>query len=128
MDKKVYAAIITKTPDGWFYVNVPDMEIGTQGTTLAEAMDMAREAIGLQGISLQDIGQPIPEPTRLDPPHEKDEMVALIDVDFEQVREREDNRSVRKNCTIPLWMNREAEARHINFSAVLQDALRSMLG
>lgn len=87
MDKKVYAAIISKTPDDRFYVNVPDMEIGTQGSTIAEAIDMAREAIELQGISLQDIGQPIPEPTRLDPPHEKDEMVALIDVDFEQVRE-----------------------------------------
>lgn len=127
MEKQVYAVVITKTPDEWYCVDVPDMEIGTQGKTLAEAIEMAREAIGLQGICLQDLGKAIPKPTTIDPPHEKDEIVALIDVDFQQARIREDNRSIRKNCTIPSWMNREAEAKNINFSAVLQDALRAML-
>lgn len=128
MAKKVYAIVITKTPDDWYVVDIPDMQIGTQGKTIDEALFMARDAIGMQGICLEDLGQPIPEPTTFNPPHEEGDIVTLVDVDFTAYREREDNRTVRKNCTIPQWMNREAEARHINFSAVLQNALRDILG
>lgn len=36
-------------------------------------------------------------------------------------------KTVRKNCTVPYWLCSEAEKAHINFSQVLQDALKKEL-
>ncbi len=37
------------------------------------------------------------------------------------------SKTVRKNCTVPYWLCSEAEKAHINFSQVLQDALKKEL-
>nr|DAS38417.1 MAG TPA: putative nuclease [Caudoviricetes sp.] len=124
--KSVYPVIITQSGDD-YVVTVPDLEINTEGKSLPEAIDMAREAIGLWGISQQDLKLPIPKPKTLKPACAPSDMVALVDIDFNEFRIKEDNRTVRKNCTIPLWLNRKAEEKHINFSAVLQEALKSMV-
>ena len=55
------------------------------------------------------------------------EIVTLVDVDFSEYRRKNDMRAVKKNCTIPSWLNFEAEKAGINFSAVLQAALKSEL-
>ena len=125
--KAVYPIVLTPAEPG-YVVYVPDFDINTEGDTLEKALFMTKDAIGLMGIVYEDEGKPIPVPTNLKPPCEENELVALVDVDFTAYREREDSRTVRKNCTIPQWMNREAEARNINFSAVLQEALRGILG
>ena len=125
--KQVYPVIITENAND-YVVYIPDFDINTEAKTIPDAIDMAREAIGLCGISNQDIGSPVPEPKTLKPKCGANDIVALVDIDFAQFREREDNRSVRKNCTIPQWLNREAEAHNVNFSAVLQDALKQQLG
>lgn len=122
--KKVYPIILTES-DGMYVVSVPDLEIGSQGYTVQEAIDMARDAIGLWGISMQDLKQPIPEPKTLRPTCAENEFVALVDVDFDEFREAE--KLVRKNCTIPQWLNDQAERERINFSAVLQKALKAEL-
>lgn len=125
--KKAYPIILTR--DGDFYVvHVPDFDMGTQGEGIAEAMEMARDAIGMVGCFKQDEGQDIPEPSALDAVEaEKDAMVTLVDVDFKEYRRKHDNRAVRKNLTIPSWLNEEAEAADLNFSAVLQKALKREL-
>jgi len=38
------------------------------------------------------------------------------------------NKAVKKTLTIPYWMNEEAERLNINFSQVLQDAVRERIG
>lgn len=124
--KSVYPIVIAKEGED-YVVTVPDLEINTEGKSIAEAIEMAREAIGLWGISRQDLKQPIPQPKTLKPECKENEIAALVDIDFNEFRMKEDNRTVRKNCTIPLWLNRKAEEKHINFSAVLQEALKSML-
>jgi len=43
-------------------------------------------------------------------------------------RRKYGSRSVKKNCTIPYWMSREADALGINYSRVLQDGLAQILG
>lgn len=88
---------------------------------------MARDAIGLIGIDMEDDGKELPKPdiTKLRP--NKDDIVTLVDVDFTEYRKRVDNRSVKKNCTIPYWLNVEAEKAGINFSKVLQEALQFKL-
>ena len=107
---------------------VPDFTINTQGCDLAEAMEMARDAIGLMGIDMEDDGLPLPDATELaDVKTSAGEIVTLVDVDFAEYRRKHDSRAVKKNCTLPSWLAYEAEQAGINFSAVLQAALKAEL-
>ena len=125
--KQAYPVILT--PDGDFIVvYVPDLELNTQGETVAEAMEMARDAIGMCGCYLQDEKRDIPLPSALSSVSgTKGSTVTLVDVDFAEYRRRHECRTVRKNVTIPSWLNEQAEAAGVNFSAVLQNALRTEL-
>lgn len=120
---------IVLCPDGeGYYVKIPDFDISTQGDTIAEAMEMARDAIGIMGIDMQDDGEALPSPNSVKPEKEKDDILTFVDVDFEEYRRRVDNRSVKKNCTIPYWLSVEAEKANINYSRILQDAIAKTLG
>lgn len=102
---------------------------------MVNAIEMARDAIGLSGITMEDVGKEIPEPTNVhDIDIEKAEfknagqsMVSMVDIDFIVYRRRLDTRSVRRNVTLPKWLNQEAERAGINVSKVLQEALISVL-
>lgn len=124
---KAYPIILTPSKIG-YVVTVPDLDINTQGKDIAEAIYMARDAIGLWGITEQDDGRTIPEPSTIEPPHELNEFVAWVDIDFDDYRKANDMRTVRKNLTIPSWLNVKAEKAGINFSQVLQEALIERLG
>ena len=125
--KFAYPVILTPADD-MYVVDVPDLGIGTQGTDLTDAIRMARDAIGLWGICEEDEGKALPEPSELSTVTVSgDQLVTLVDVDFAEYRRRHDLRTVRKNCTIPSWLNDEAERAGINFSAVLQGALKQEL-
>ena len=72
MEKLIYPIILHPEEAGGYSVDIPDLGIGTQGETVAECIEMARDAIGLWGICEQDAGHPIPEPSNLVPAHEQD--------------------------------------------------------
>ena len=126
--KQVYPVILHPEIEGGFYVSIPDLDIGTQGETVAECIDMARDAIGLWGICEQDAGRVIPVPSALTHPHEVSELVTLVDIDFDAYRRAQDMRAIRKNVTIPSYLNELAEKAGISFSQVLQDGLKQRLG
>ena len=86
--KKAYPITIAPGED-FYVVHVPDFDMGTQGESIAEAMEMARDVIGMVGCFKQDEGQSIPEPSTLDAIEvEKDVMVTLVDVDFTEYRRK----------------------------------------
>ena len=124
-----YAYPIVITPAGNDYVvYVPDLDINTQGVSVADAMEMARDAIGMWGCYEQDEKRPIPQPgTTKNVKAKAEDIVTLVDVDFDEYRRRHENRVVRKNVTLPSWLNEQAEQAGVNFSAVLQRALKSEL-
>lgn len=126
--KTAYPIVITDIHDG-FVVHIPDFDVGTQGETLAEAMEMARDAIGLVGTTMEDEGKPLPKPSPLESigRPDGDTLVTLVDIDFEEYRRKNDLRTVRKNCTLPSWLNYAAEQAGLNFSQVLQNALKQEL-
>ena len=127
--KKVYPIVLTPAEEGGFVVYVPDFNINTQGDNEADAMDMARDAIAMTGCYWEDEKRAIPSPTPINSVViQENQFKTLVDVDFESYRKRNENRSVRKNCTIPSWLNDEAEKAGINFSATLQEALKAQLG
>lgn len=126
--KQVYPIILTPEKSGGYSVLVPDLQIGTQGETVAECIDMARDAIGLWGICEQDAGREIPSASALAPEHAPDELITLVDVDFAAYRRANDMRSVRRNVTLPSYLNELGEKAGLNFSQILQEGLRQHLG
>lgn len=126
--KIVYPVVFTDLGDGYM-AYVPDLEINTQGDTLAEAIAMARDAIGIMGIDMQDDGKAIPPPSAISAVRPDAEgFISMVDIDFDAYRRAHDMRSIRKNVTIPNYLNSLAEEAGINFSQVLQDGLKQRLG
>ena len=124
-----FAYPIRLTPDnGGYIVFVPDMNINTEGKDLADALEMAADAISLCGISLQDLGRDIPKPSSALPQCAEGETAAFALVDFEAYRRANDMRTIRKNVTLPSYLNELAEQAGINFSQVLQEGLKQRLG
>lgn len=64
-NKRVYPVILTPA-DNIILVEVPDMEILTEGKDYQDAIEMARDAIGLVCINLQNENKPIPKPTTIE--------------------------------------------------------------
>ncbi len=132
--KKVYPVILTQT-NNIVLVEVPDLEILTEGKNMADAIEMARDAIGLKVISYEDDQIKIPEPSNLETvqsekgtfSNEGINYVSLVDVDFMEYRRKTDNKTVRRNVTLPNWLDYEAEKAQVNVSKILQDALMSIL-
>lgn len=120
---------ITLTPAKCGYVVfVPDMQINTEGHDLADALYMAQDAISLMGITLQDMGKPIPAPSAKLPACAENEMATFVLVDFDAYRKANDMRTVRKNVTLPGYLNDAAEKAGVNFSRILQEGLKRELG
>lgn len=124
--KRAYPIIMTKGKSH-IVVDIPDFDMNTQGADIADAMKMARDAIGLIGIDMQDDGLELPRATDIEQLKAKEGIVSFVDVDFDEYRRKNEMRSVKKNCTIPSWLNYEAEKQHINFSETLQNALMEQL-
>lgn len=133
--KVVYPVIFTQSEDV-ILIEAPDLEILTEGENIANAIDMARDAIGLKIISLEYEKIEIPNPTNLFDiniengtfAQEGKSYVSMIDVDIAEYRKKVDNKAVRRNITLPNWLNIEAEKAHINVSKVAQEALMEKLG
>ena len=123
---KAYPIILT--PDtGGYVVYVPDLEINTQGDDLAEALSMARDAIGAWGVCQQDAGRAIPEPSVFEPHHEEDELVSWVDIDFEKYRRASDMTYERTNITLPRYLKNLANDAGLNLSQELQARLKEVL-
>ncbi|MCQ2609706.1 MAG: type II toxin-antitoxin system HicB family antitoxin [Lachnospiraceae bacterium] len=129
--KCVYSVFFTKTKKN-VLVEVPDLEILTEGKNMADAIYMARDAIGVTGIALEDDGQKIPKPSdninikNATFKNEGETIVSMVDIDFLDYRRSIDNKIVRRNVSLPNWLDRECEKRQINVSKMLQDSLIKM--
>lgn len=97
---------------------------------------MARDAIGISCIEAEDRGDEVPissdmaqiDITRGTFYEDGKSVLSLVDVDLAAYRRMLDNKTVRRNVTLPNWLNQEAEKSHINVSKVLQEALMAKLG
>ncbi|MDR1000049.1 MAG: type II toxin-antitoxin system HicB family antitoxin [Clostridiales bacterium] len=123
---KAYPIILTPDTCGYL-VYVPDLEINTQGDDLADALYMARDAIGAWGVCQQDAGRTIPEPTTTEPLHELNEFVSWIDIDFDKYRRASDMTYERTNITLPRYLKTLANASGLNLSQELQARLKEVL-
>lgn len=126
--KNTYPIILTPDKVGYI-VFIPDFNINTEGNTLTEAIEMARDAIGIMGIDMEDDKKPLPVPSEIGAVAKETEkdIVTLVDVDFTEYRRQNDMRTVRRNVTLPSWLDFEAKKSGVNVSAILQKALKQEL-
>ena len=132
--RNVYPVFFTKTNDN-VLVEVPDLDILTEGKDMNDAIDMARDAIELKCVSLEDDKEEIPNPSNIKDLNinngtfadEGETVVSFVDVDSTEHRKKIDTRTVRRNVVLPSWLNYEAEQAGVNVSRILQEALMSTL-
>ena len=107
----------------------PDLDVATSGVNDDDALLSARELLGCVLYGLEEDEEEIPTPTPLaDVQVEDNERSVLIDVYMPSIRLARVNRSVNRTVTLPAWLNAAALERNVNFSQVLQDALKELLG
>ena len=122
MNAIFYPAIFHPEESG-YSVDIPDIEgCFTQGDTMDEAVRMAQDSIGLMLEDCKVCPEPsVPSALHVDP----EDFVVMVPFDMEEYEKR--YRPVKKTLSIPGWLNDAAESAHINFSGVLQDALKEKL-
>ncbi|MHB9134115.1 MAG: type II toxin-antitoxin system HicB family antitoxin [Armatimonadota bacterium] len=128
-DFPIYPAIFTYEPEG-ISVAFPDLPgLCTCGEDDADALRMAKEGLELHLFGLEQDGEPIPVPTPANMLHVGDhQVVVLVQANMPLARRGIQNVAVKKTLTIPQWLNELAEKEHVNFSQVLQSALKEALG
>lgn len=89
----------------------------------------AREVLELCIYDLEEKRTEPNKPTNLkDIKLEENEFVILVEVWMPPVRDRFENKSIKKTLTIPKWLNDIAIENDVNFSNILQTALKEYLG
>ena len=130
----IYPVIFTQTFDEkrTVLIEIPDFNILTEGFGIADAVKMAKDAIKLNLTVLEENNQTIPNSTNLKDiditkATFKDAgecFVTLVDIDFDfNDYWKESNKTVRRNTTLPYWLNERAKQANINVSEVLKEAL-----
>lgn len=131
MEKKLFAypATFTPTGNGAYGVFFPDLEINTDGESMLDALDMAHDALSATLCTLEDIGRAFPQASDpVDVPVPAGGFVSMVITDVGTYRAQYDQKLVKKTLNIPQWLNAKAEAEGINFSQLLQTAIKERLG
>lgn len=127
--KYFYTALFHKETDGGFWVSFPDIpECLTRGDNMSDAYEIAIEALGL---ALEDRirEENVPEATFIDKIIiEENSYPVIVEFDMLEYKRKHCNKTIKKTLSIPQWLNEEAIKNDINFSAVLQEALKAELG
>lgn len=128
VERYFYPAIFIYEPGQEIAVDFPDLGCATSGINDDDALLSARELLGCVLNGLEEDGEEIPAPTPLKEIKTKEnERAILIDVYMPSVRMANENRAVNRTVTLPAWLNAAALERNINFSQVLQEALKTKL-
>ena len=127
-DRYFYPAVFTYESGQEIAVDFPDLKCATSGVNDDDAFLSARELLGCVLYGLEEDGEDIPAPTPISQVKaQPNERAVLVDVYMPSIRQANINRSVNRTVTLPAWLNAAALEHGINFSQVLQDALKSQL-
>lgn len=127
-DRYVYPAVFSYEEGQEISVVFPDLDVATSGEDENDALLSARELLGLTMFGLEEDGEEIPAPTPLPAVAlAENERAVLVDAYMPSVRLAQVNRSVNRTVSLPAWLNAAALEKGVNFSQVLQDALRQIV-
>ena len=124
----VYPAVFRPENEG-FSIYFPDVGMGgTQGDDIADGLGMAHDFLAGALAYLEDSGEVIPPPSEIRKLELHDgEFASLVAVDMPLYRKKIGNHVVKKTLSIPSWLNAQAEEANVNFSQLLQKAIRDEL-
>ena len=129
-DVYVYPAIFYDDADG-ISIEFPDLPGCLPcAHSMEDAFNNAKEALQLHLYSMEEEGEPIPEPSRVSTikPDDANGSVVMIEAWMPPFREKMLNKSTTKTVTIPRWLDILARKEKINYSHLLQDSLKKYLG
>ena len=125
---RLYYPAIFSYQDKKILVRFPDLGVTASGENDQKAFDAAREVLGNTLYEMEaKQSLPVPTPLRSLDLH-PNERSCLIDVFMPAVRLAQENRAVSRTLTVPAWLNTMAQSNNLNFSQVLQEALKAKLG
>lgn len=131
--KYTYLALFEADKDnGGYTISFPDFQGAiSEAETLSEAIYNAREVLEIYTIMFEDEGKTFPKPSSFKALAgcllSDDDIIQAITVDSDLVRERERSRIVNKTVTLPSWLVEVGKENKINFSQLLQKAIREEL-
>jgi len=127
--KYVFPAIFKKEDDGLYFIEFPDLKnCYTQGDNMQNAYDMASDVLCLCLYDLEEEGHTVPAPSNPEDIKVDKGFVALVGADTLEYRKFYESKAIKKTLSIPQWLNTMAEREGVNFSYVLQTALKERLG
>ena len=127
-DNYIYPCVFIYETDG-ISVYYPDLDgCVTFGSDEQEAFRNAKEALTMHLYGLEQDNDPIPQPSQIkNILLDENEQALLLEVSMPAFRAKQANKLVKKTLTIPEWLNIEAENKNVNFSQLLQSALKHHL-
>ena len=128
MRKLTYYAVVEPSTDGNYGIYWPDLPGCTSlCDDLNSANLMATEALGLHVYEMEQDGDALPDVTF--PPFDdmpNGAIVMPITIFPDIIKNDLDNRAVKTNITLPLWLKDWAGTEGINLSQTLQTTLKEM--
>ena len=129
MKSRLLYPCIVKKEDGIFYANFLDFEgCFTDGETLEEVVINAKDVLSGTLFTMAKHNIPFPNSENKKIDLKDGEFLIYIDVWISPILEKAKNQSKKKTLTIPKWLNDETEKHSLNFSNILQTALKETLG
>lgn len=127
-DVYIYPVIFRNEGKQGIAILVPDLDVATCAETEEKAFLAARELIGITIIGLEEDKEEIPPASSISAitPEEND-TISLIDVFMPSIRLANRNKAVNRTVTLPAWLNAKALEYNINFSQLLQEAIKKEL-
>ena len=129
MDRYIYPAVFERDEDGYAVTFIDLPGCITCGDNLEDAYFMAKDALELHLFGMEEDNDEIPIPSKPEEiPIKSDSFVTLIEVYMPLIRDEMLNKSIKKTLTVPKWLNDLGEQKRVNFSLILQNALKENLG
>ena len=126
-EKYIYPCVVYEE-DGIYYADFRDFNgCFTDGESLEELIITAKYVLEWSLFTLLKNNLEIPEPTMKKIELKGNEFLVYVDVWLTPIIDKIKNQTVKKTLTIPKWLNDEAEKRSVNFSSLLQTALKQYL-
>lgn len=129
MNNIVYLAVLEPNSDGGYGIFFPDLPgCISYSNNLTDAMEKAEEAASLHIYGLEEDHEPIPEPSlTFDKKLFEGNLLMPVTIHPDLYRAKRENERVKTNITLPAWLKREAEKKHVNFSRLMENSLLDYL-
>lgn len=127
----IYPVVVEKASDGGYGLYFPDFP-GTAVVTddVVDGIRKAKEMLISRILEVEEKGWQPPIPSEFDAIEdlEPTDRIVFVDVFLPPYREEASNKAVTKNCTMPKWLKEAGEEAGLNFSQLLQSAIKEALG